>query len=322
MRRRELAALVGVLVLALIALAALSPHRCFLDVLNAQIAKGCTFERFYAGVPGRPSTRGLIPELGDLEDDFPAVQAEALEVFAQHLAARERGEDGVPRMDRAYNEIFGAAERRGPLAGAARRLEGWAARLVYGKDVDLFDRIGSDGWRTFNLLLYGQEVPGNAQRCPALVGHLRRIPGLQSALISIIAPGTYIPPHNDPAKGVIRYHLAFKVPQDRENCFIEVDGERYCWTEGAGVVFDDVFDHWVSNATDEYRVILFADLLRPLRGSARALQSLANAANRVQPGVRRLIRASRAELPPAAEKEDGAAAERDGPGPRRGALRD
>ncbi len=62
---------------------------------------------------------------------------------------------------------------------------------------------------------------------------------------------------------------------------------------GEGVVFDDVFDHWVRNDTDEYRVILFVDILRPLEGVPKTLQSLANAANRYHPGVRRLIEASR-----------------------------
>ena len=288
-------AALAVLVLAVAAAAGLSGQRSYLDLLNAQIAKKARFSRFYAGVPGRPPTRELIAELGDLEDDFPAVQAEALSVLAQHLAALERGEAGAPRMDKTYNQLFAPGGARRGLAGAAARLEMGAARLVYGDQVDLFTRIGGEGWRVFNLVLFHREVPGNAQRCPALMRHLRRIPGLQSAMLSILTPGTRIPPHRDPNKGVIRYHLAFKVPRDRENCFIEVGGERYSWAEGAGVVFDDAYVHRVENSTDEHRVILFADLLRPLHGSARALQRLANAALQVHPGVRRLVRASRVE---------------------------
>jgi hypothetical protein len=297
--RTKAAALAAAVVLVLVlVLVAAGPHRCFLDLLNAQVARSCTFERFYAGVPGRPSTREFIPELGDLEDAFPAVQAEALRVFDRHLAAQVAGGEGVPRMDATYNQIFmRSAGARGGLFGRTKAaLTRAAMRAIYGKDVEIFDKIGGADWRTFNLVLFGRDVPGNAEQCPELVRHLRRVPGMQSALISIIAPGTYIPPHSDPAKGVIRYHLAFKVPADRANCFIEVGGERYHWAEGAGVVFDDVFDHWVRNATDEYRVILFVDLLRPMRGLARRLQGLANAANRWHPGVRRLIAASRVEL--------------------------
>ena len=100
------------------------------------------------------------------------------------------------------------------------------------------------------------------------------------------------PPHNDPAKGVMRYHLALKVPQEREKCFINVDGRYYHWSEGKGVIFDDVYDHWVRNDSNETRVILFVDILRPLTGTAGMLQSLANFSNYINPGVTRLIEQS------------------------------
>ena len=281
MRRRWKLAAAALIVVAIIVLAAaLSPYGCFLDVLNAQIARGCEFRPFYAGLPGLPATRDVIPELGALEDAFPAIRAEALAACAD--LAR------VPQMADAYNSIFlrGGA---GPVAWATAR----AMRLIYGKDVDIFDRIGSPDWRTFNLVLFNRDVPGNAERCPVLVSLLKQVPGMQSALISVLAPGAYIPPHSDPAKGVVRYHLGLQVPKDRAGCFIEVDGRRYSWAEGAGVLFDDVHSHWVRNRTDEFRMILFVDILRPLTGRPKLLQRLANAANRYHPGVRRLIRASR-----------------------------
>lgn len=277
-----------ILVVLLVLIYLFSPYRCFLDVLNAQIARGAEFRPFYAGYPGLPPTREVIPELGELEDAFPIVQAEALRVFRNHLAAQNgAGGEEVPRMDSTYNHIF----LRGTGFGAGIRNA--AMRLIYGDGMNIFDKIGSDDWRTFNLILYNYDVPGNADKCPTLVRLLKRIPGMQSALISIIAPGAYIPPHSDPAKGVIRYHLAFLVPRDRKKCFIEVDGLRYSWKEGEGVLFDDVYDHWVQNKTDEYRVVLFVDILRSLSGVPRALQALANLANRHHPGVWKLIRESR-----------------------------
>jgi aspartyl/asparaginyl beta-hydroxylase (cupin superfamily) len=275
-----IAALLAVLVALIIA--AVTGHRCFLDVLNAAIKRQCVFHRFYAGTAETPPTWEVIPELGDLEDAFPAIQAEMLAVL--------KDRDRIPQMRDAYDNIFlykgsGAPRRRNPLV----RL---ASALIYGKDTEIFDKIGTPDWQTFNLVMFGQDVPHNAARCPTTVSLLRRVPGMQSALISIIAPGTYIPPHNDPAKGVIRYHLALKVPQDRERCFINVAGQNYHWEEGKGVLFDDVFDHWVLNDTDEDRVILFVDILRPLTGVAKALQGAANLANRYHPGVRRAIRES------------------------------
>jgi len=288
------AVLAAIVVAVLVLVYTFGPYKCFLDLLNAQIARGSTFQPFYAGVSGLPETREVIPELGVLEDAFPVVQAEALQVLREHLEAQAGvGGREVPRMDETYNSIFMRGSGASPLSAAGAKLCGVAMRAIYGDDTGIFDRIGSNDWRTFNLVLYNQDVPGNVDKCPTLVGLLKQVPGMQSALISIIAPGAYIPPHSDPAKGVIRYHLAFKVPKNRQNCFIEVNGQRYHWEEGKGVLFDDVYDHWVQNGTNEYRVILFMDILRPLQGLPKALQSLANAANRYHPGVRRLIRKSR-----------------------------
>ena len=301
-KRRTIAyaalALAAIAVLVIVLIAAFTPHRCFLDVLNAQIERQTEFEPFYAGREGLPAPREFIPQLGDIEDAFPAVQAEALAVFDAHVAAKG-GAGEVPRMDATYNQIFQApGAPRGPLGRASRWAGDKVSRLIYGPDVDIFTKIGSDDWRTFNLVLYNRDVPGNVEKCPELTRLVRAVPGMQSALISIIAPGTYIPPHSDPAKGVIRYHLAFKTPKKREQCYIAIEdaegvAHKYAWEEGKGVVFDDVFTHWVRNDTDEYRVILFMDILRPMAGAPRALQSLANFANGFHPGVRRLIRASR-----------------------------
>jgi hypothetical protein len=286
MRTKKLAqlGLIAALLVVLLILvtAAITGHRCFLDVLNAAIKRQCAFRPFYAGTAATPPTHEVIPELGDLEDAFPLIRAEMLAVLEDR--------DRIPQMRDAYDNIFlykgsGAGRRRNPLAKLA-------SRLVYGKDTEIFDAIGTPSWQTFNLVMFGRDVPRNAARCPTTVALLRRVPGMQSALFSIIAPGAYIPPHNDPAKGVIRYHLALKVPRDRDRCFINVNGQNYHWEEGKGVLFDDVFDHWVLNDTDEDRVILFVDILRPLAGGAKALQGLANFANRYHPGVRRAIRES------------------------------
>ncbi|GFR88673.1 aspartyl beta-hydroxylase [Elysia marginata] len=303
MRRRTQKAVVAIFIVAIIVLAAVlvfAPYESYLDLLNAHIVRSCDFRPFYAGVPGLPPTREFISELGDLEDAFPAIQAEALRVFEEHRTALLSGKQGVPRMDETYNTLFdpfGGRNKSGFLGKVEAFVTGKAIRAIYGKKVvDIFTKIGSKDWRTFNLILYNHDVPGNVERCPETVRLLKRVPGMQSALLSILAPGAYIPPHSDPAKGVIRYHLAFKVPRDRAKCFIEViDGDRhlrYHWAEGEGVVFDDVYTHWAQNATDEFRVILFVDILRPLEGIPKTLQSLANRANRYHPGVRRLIEAS------------------------------
>ena len=282
MRTFQIAVIVALLtVLVILLILALTSYRCFLDVLNGAIKRQCVFKPFYAGTPDTPTTRDVIPELGALEDAFIDIRTEMEEIL--------KDRDKIPYMHDTYDNIF---MYKGSGAKGKSFLTKAITRIIYGNDTEIFDRIGSPNWRTFNLIMFDQNVPGNADRCPKTVSLLRQVPGVQSALFSIIAPGTYIPPHSDPAKGVIRYHLALKVPKDREKCFINVNGRPYCWEEGKGVLFDDVYEHWVRNDTDEERVILFVDILRPLHGVAKFLQNLANFANHHHPGVKRAIHES------------------------------
>jgi aspartyl/asparaginyl beta-hydroxylase (cupin superfamily) len=43
-----------------------------------------------------------------------------------------------------------------------------------------------------------------------------------------------------------------------------VNGEKFNWIEGKGLLFDDTYVHSVYNYTNEPRIILFVDIERPL----------------------------------------------------------
>jgi beta-hydroxylase len=100
---------------------------------------------------------------------------------------------------------------------------------------------------------------------------MRAIPGMKTAMFSILAAGKHIPPHRGPYKGVLRYHLGLIVPQPAEACRIRVGDEVRHWTEGGSLVFDDTYDHEVWNDTGGQRVVLFVDVVRPLTGAAAQL---------------------------------------------------
>ena len=279
----------AILAIALVAWMALNGYSCFLDLLNHFVIRGARFKPFYGGIPGLPPPADLVRGLDTLESLFPQIKAEA-EALLPLVT-------DIPTMRDVYNHNFARKEDGAGLLSRA------ASRIIYGKHAGIFDKIQSPDWRTYNLLVFDQPVPGNAQRCPITMAALRGVQGVQSALFSFMLPWAYVPPHADPGKGVIRYHLALKVPQDRSKCFIQVEPDtrlsphtdlvRYHWGEGAGVLFDDVFPHWVRNDTDEVRIVLFVDIKRPLDGVlAPALQGLADLANHYHPGVRRLLTAS------------------------------
>jgi ornithine lipid ester-linked acyl 2-hydroxylase len=129
---------------------------------------------------------------------------------------------------------------------------------------DQIEITDDDRWKTFFLYGYGFEAKLGVQMCPRTAALMREIPGMRTAMISILSPGKHILDHRGPYKGVLRYHLGLVVPEDAEACRIRVGEEIRHWEEGRSMVFDDTFNHEVWNDTDETRVVLFVDVLRPL----------------------------------------------------------
>jgi ornithine lipid ester-linked acyl 2-hydroxylase len=121
-----------------------------------------------------------------------------------------------------------------------------------------------DRWKTFFLYGYGFTADLGVELCPRTAAIMREIPGMTTAMFSILSPRKHILAHRGPYKGVLRYHLGLIVPERKQDCRIRVDTEIRHWEAGRSMVFDDTFDHEVWNDTDETRVVLFVDVLRPL----------------------------------------------------------
>jgi beta-hydroxylase len=129
---------------------------------------------------------------------------------------------------------------------------------------DQYQLTDDDRWKTFFFYGYGFRSDANCARCPETTRLIEAIPGMETAMFSILAPGKRIPPHDGPYKGVLRYHLGLIVPEDAEACRIRVGEDIRHWEAGKSMIFDDTFNHEVWNDTDETRVVLFVDVLRPL----------------------------------------------------------
>jgi beta-hydroxylase len=52
-----------------------------------------------------------------------------------------------------------------------------------------------------------------------------------------------------------------------------VGPETRGWREGESLVFDDTYEHEAWNDTDETRVVLFVDVIRPLRQPMRSINA-------------------------------------------------
>ncbi|WP_151632409.1 lipid A hydroxylase LpxO [Noviherbaspirillum aerium] len=127
-----------------------------------------------------------------------------------------------------------------------------------------FNSFFKAGWKRFYLKWYDASHPSAERFCPQTVALLRNIPSVKAAMFAELPPGGQLNRHRDPFAGSMRYHLGLATPND-DRCFIEVDGQRYSWRDGQGVIFDETYIHWARNESESDRVILFCDIERPMR---------------------------------------------------------
>lgn len=126
-----------------------------------------------------------------------------------------------------------------------------------------FNSFFRTGWRRFHLKWYGNDLVSARKLCPYTTSLLDKIPSVKAAMFASLPPGAKLVAHRDPYAGSMRYHLGLQVPEDPD-CAIYVDGEKYVWRNGEGVIFDETFIHYAENATDQRRIVLFCDVRRPL----------------------------------------------------------
>jgi aspartyl/asparaginyl beta-hydroxylase (cupin superfamily) len=121
-----------------------------------------------------------------------------------------------------------------------------------------------DRWKIFYFYVYGTRVDGSCRRCPRTVEIVESIPGMTTAMFSVLLPHKHIPPHRGPWNGALRYHLALRTPADETAAGIRVGSRIQHWHDGRSLVFDDTFEHEAWNDSDEIRVVLVVDVIRKL----------------------------------------------------------
>lgn len=145
--------------------------------------------------------------------------------------------------------------------------------LEYQESIPNFQDISKDQeaittdnkWKTFFLYGYGFKSELNCKLCPETAKILEdNIPGMKTAMFSILSGGKHIPAHRGPYKGVLRLHLGLIVPEPNMNCKIRVGNDYAHWEEGKCMIFDDTHNHEVWNDSPKRRVVLFVDFIRPM----------------------------------------------------------
>lgn len=121
-------------------------------------------------------------------------------------------------------------------------------------------------WKTFMICAFGKKSDEAVKVCPETWRILQKIPGLTTAMFSIFEPGKHLKAHRGPYNGFLRFHLGLIVPKVPPGTIaIRVNDQICHWEEGKALIFDDAFEHEAWNHSDQTRVVLFVDFLKPLR---------------------------------------------------------
>ena len=112
-------------------------------------------------------------------------------------------------------------------------------------------------WRTYMFSSVMRRNASNSAKCPVTDGLLAKVPNVVNAFFSILEPGKSIPAHNGAYRGILRYHLGLVVPQI-DPPQMRVKDEIHQWAEGVPYLFDDSWQHEVSNHSPSVRVAVGA----------------------------------------------------------------
>mmetsp|Transcript_24471 Transcript_24471/g.42740 ORF Transcript_24471/g.42740 Transcript_24471/m.42740 type:complete len:339 (+) Transcript_24471:3-1019(+) len=121
------------------------------------------------------------------------------------------------------------------------------------------------GWSSVRLQRLGRWNLENCARFPKTVALLEalEIPlAVRGVMFARQRPGTGVAPHSDGRNFILTAHLGIDIPKD--NCWIEVGGERRTWQNNKALILDTSFEHSTFNGEDNPdRIVLLIDFWHP-----------------------------------------------------------
>ena len=123
---------------------------------------------------------------------------------------------------------------------------------------------GNEGvWRAGLLISSGKPATRLAAHFPETLRALQQVPGIRSALFSVLEPGAELPEHSGPNAGVARYHLGIDCG---DGAALVVGDRTVAYRDGRGVLFDDTASHAAWNRGAAARTTLLCEIVRPVPG--------------------------------------------------------
>ncbi|EIE7938703.1 aspartyl/asparaginyl beta-hydroxylase domain-containing protein [Salmonella enterica] len=121
----------------------------------------------------------------------------------------------------------------------------------------------SENWKLYYAWFMWEENELAKVDCPTLLNLIKQMPNVINATVAVLEPRVTLAAHEGPYAGILRYHIGIKVPEERLP-YIRVLDQYHIWQVGESIVLDDCYEHEVYNESDDIRVILMIDFMRPM----------------------------------------------------------
>jgi aspartyl/asparaginyl beta-hydroxylase (cupin superfamily) len=118
-------------------------------------------------------------------------------------------------------------------------------------------------WKTESFYFWSRANRPMIKMFPKTHAIIKEVPGLVSASINLLEPGSKINAHYGDTNAIYRCHLGLKIPKALPQCGFKVKNEERAWEEGNFLIFLDAYTHEAFNYSNDKRYILLIDVLRP-----------------------------------------------------------
>ena len=120
-----------------------------------------------------------------------------------------------------------------------------------------------DAYQTISLRWWDLEFRKNRHYFPVATALLLRYPEITTLSFNFLAAGAKIAPHCGDTNAIFRCHFGLQIPAQAPTCALKVNGIEKSWTKGKWLIFMDAYVHEAYNSSENDRIIILMDVLRP-----------------------------------------------------------
>ena len=120
-----------------------------------------------------------------------------------------------------------------------------------------------NSWKTISLKWWDIEFRKRQRFFPKTIGIVRKYPEIISLSFNQLEPNGKILPHCGDTNAIYRCHLGLEVPASLPITGFRVREETRSWSNGKWLIFMDAYNHEAFNLSDQKRIIMVVDVLRP-----------------------------------------------------------